>query len=91
MRLSLAEISKPMIESLPVGNTGREWAAQPPFTDTTCFIPRFLEKFSDREGICWNRVLAFRLNFAIAPDVGMARMQASHQTAAGWGADRAAE
>ena len=79
MRQALTIISVELIKPLFVRVSGTAGRTQPPFTKSTCDISRLLQHFRHRISIFRKRFLTLRFSFFISPDIGMSRMQTSHQ------------
>ena len=86
---SLAVVAEELVEMFD-RIAGRTGCSEAPFAEHARLVSRFLQQSRQRHDVSGHRSLTFRLHFAIASHNRVSGMQASHQTAAGWCADRAA-
>ena len=88
--LALAQIAVEIIEALSVGFSAAARPAQAPFADAACFVPGLLQEVTESEGSSWNWPLAFRGEFTIITNIGVASMFAGEEHATGGRTDRTA-
>ncbi len=84
---ALVEVSQGIIEALPIGTAHRTGATQAPLTQQSGAVAFSLQEFGHGHGRVGNGQIPFGFVIVVAPDVGVAGVQARHQRSAGRGAN----
>jgi hypothetical protein len=83
-------IAKKSVEAASERFTGITWFSEAPLSKSTTDIAEVTEELTQKWDVCWDGHLLIGADILVVTNRRVSRVEASHEDASRWGADRAA-